>query len=99
MDLTYPINFVGHDEWLDSCYEPKLAHGDVITRDGEVLGTWRVVGFDHKDEYSSGRFEFISNAESVVKFAEDFAMLDVRSSRGLALSNITRAIREWHESE
>ena len=99
MDLIYPINFVGHDEWMDSGYEPKLAQGDVVTRDGEVLGSWRVVDYDHKDEYSSGRFEFILNGESVVKFVEDFAMLDVRTSRGFALSNLTRTIREWHENE
>lgn len=99
MDLIYPINFVGHDRWVASGYEPKLAHGDVITRDGEALGGWRVVDYDHNDEYSSGRFEFILNGEDVVKFAEDFAMLDVRTSRGFALSNLTRAIREWHENE
>jgi hypothetical protein len=84
---------------MDSGYEPKLAHGDVITRDGEVLGSWRVVDYDHKDEYSSGRFEFNLNGEIAVKFAEDFAMLDVRTSRGFALSNLTRTIREWHENE
>lgn len=99
MDLIYPINFVGHDEWKDSGYEPKLAHGDVITRDGEVLGSWRVVDYDHEDEYSSGQFEFLLDGENVVKFAEGFAMLDVRTSRGFALSNLTRTIREWHENE
>lgn len=99
MDLVYPINFVGHDEWMDSGYDPKLSHGDVVTRDGEVLGSWRVVDYDHKDEYSSGRFEFILNGDSAMKFSEDFAMLDVRTSRGFALSNLTRAIREWHENQ
>ena len=99
MDLIYPINFVGHDNWIDSGYEPNLARGDVITRDGEVLGSWRVVDYQHKDEYSSGRFEFILNGESAVKFAVDFTMLDVRTSRGFALSNLTRTIREWHENE
>jgi hypothetical protein len=98
MDLIYPINFVGHDEWMDSGYQTELASGDVITRDGEVLGRWRVVDYDRKDEYSSGRFEFILNREDVVKFTEDFAMLDVRTSRGFALSNLTRTIREWHEN-
>lgn len=99
MDLIYPINFVGHERWIDSGYEPKLAHGDVITRDGEVLGSWRVVDYDYKDDYSSGRFEFILNGQSTVKFIEGFMMLDVRTSRGLALSNLTRTIREWHENE
>lgn len=56
MELTYPINFIGHDEWLQSGYEPSLSHGDVITRDGEVIGSWREVGYDPNDEYSSGAF-------------------------------------------
>jgi len=99
MDLIYPINFVGHNEWLDSGYEPKLAHGDVITRDGEIIGSWRVADYNHEDEYSSGRFEFILNGEDSVKFSEDFEMLDVRTSRGFALLNITRTIKEWHESK
>jgi len=99
MDLIYPINFVGHDEWMESGYALKLAGGDVITRDGEVLGSWRVVDYDHEDEYSSGRFEFILDGEDVVKFVEDFAMLDVRTSRGFALSNLTRTIKEWYEKQ
>ena len=99
MDLNHPINFVGHDEWMDSGFDPKYSHGDVVTRDGEILGSWRVVDYDHEDEYSSGRFEFILDGESAVKFAEDFAILDVRTSRGFALSNLTRTIREWHEDE
>lgn len=99
MDLIYPINFVGHDEWMSSGYELKLAHGDVITRDGQILGSWRVSGFDQEDEYSSGRFEFILYGEDIVKFAEGFAMLDVRTSRGFALSNLTRTIGEWYENQ
>ena len=99
MELTYPINFVGHDEWLNSGYEPKLSQGDVVTRDGEFLGTWRVVDYDHEDEYSCGRFEFVLDAGDVVKFTEDFAMLDIRTSRGFALSQLTRTIREWHEGQ
>ena len=98
MDLIFPINFVGHAEWMDSGYDPKMANGDVITRDGEVVGTWRVVDYDHKDEYSSGRFEFFPTGERVVKFAEGFAMLDVRTSRGLALSNLTRTIKDWNDT-
>ncbi len=99
MELTYPINCLGHDEWLNSGYDRKLAHGDVVTRDGEFLGTWRVVGYDPEDDHSSGRFEFVPDGEQVVKFAEDFAMLDVRTSRGFALSQFSRTIREWHEAK
>lgn len=99
MDYIYPINFVGHDEWLDSGYELKLAQGDVVTRDGEFLGMWRVVDYDQEDEYSSGRIEFIVDGESTVKFTEDFAALDIRTSRGFALSQLTRTIRLWHEEQ
>jgi hypothetical protein len=99
MEYIYPINLVGQDEWLNSGYEPKLAQGDVVTRDGEFLGTWRVVDYDHEDEYSSGQFEFVLDGEDAVKFVETFAMLDVRTSRGFALSQITRTIKEWHDNK
>ena len=98
MELVYPINFVGHDEWMQSGYDPRLSRGDVITRDGEIIGTWRVVGYDPGDECSGGRFEFTASGEDAVKFMEDFAMLDVHISRGLALSTLTRNIREWYEA-
>ena len=98
MDFIYPINFVGHDEWMASGYARELASGDVITRDGEVLGTWRVVEYDPENEYGSGQFEFVKDGQDVAKFVEGFAMLDVRTSRGFALSNLTRTIKEWHEA-
>ena len=97
MELVYSINFVGHDEWMQSGYDPRLSQGDVITRDGEVIGSWRVVGYDPDDECSGGRFEFLAIGEGGAKFTEDFAMLDLRVSRGLALSNLTSTIREWYE--
>ncbi len=99
MDLIYPINFVGHDEWMRSGYELRLAGGDVLTRDGEVLGVWRVVAYDPEDDDEGGQYEFILNGQDVVKFSEEFALLDVRASRGFALSNLTRAIREWQETQ
>lgn len=98
MEYIYPINFAGHDEWMSSGYDPGLSQGDVITRDGEIIGNWRVVGYDPDDEYSSGRFEFTALGEDAVKFTEHFASLDTRMSRGFALSSLTRSIREWHEA-
>ena len=98
MELIYPINFIGHDEWLQSEYAPRLAQGDVITRDGEIIGSWRVVGYDPNDENSSGQFEFTASGEETVKFTQGFAMLGVRMSRGFALSTLTRTIREWYEA-
>ncbi len=98
MELTYPINFIGHDEWMQSGYDPRLSEGEVITRDGEIIGRWRVVGYDPDDEYSAGRFEFLALGEDAAMFQEDFAMLDVRMHRGFALSTLTRTIREWYET-
>ena len=98
MDLIYPINFVGHDEWMKSGYSFDLAGGDVITRDGEVLGSWRVVDYDPEADDEGGRYEFVANGQDAVMFAEAFAFLDYRTSRGLALSTLTRAIKEWHEA-
>ena len=99
MDLIYPINFIGHDEWMASGYALELARGDVITRDGVVLGTWRVVEYDPEDECSSGRFEFVKDGQKIAKFVEGFALLDVRTSRGFALLNLTRAITEWQDAQ
>ena len=99
MDLIYPINFVGHDEWMSSGYALKLAGGDVITRDGEVLGVWRVVADDPEADNEGGRYEFIIDGQDVVKLSEEFAFLDVRGSRGLALLTLARAIREWQETQ
>lgn len=99
MDLIYPVNFPGHDEWMKSGYALDLAGGDVITRDGEVLGSWRVIEYDPEASGESGRYEFSMDGEEVVMFAEEFAFLDYRISRGLALSIITYGIKEWHESQ
>lgn len=99
MDLIYPINFVGHDDWLNAGYSLGLAGGDVITRDGEVLGSWRVVEYDPEDDDKGGRYEFILHGQDVAILAEVFANLDYRGSRGFTLSTLTRAIREWHETQ
>jgi len=99
MDLIYPINFLGHDEWMRSGYSLGLAGGDVITRDGEVLGVWRVVEYDPAADDEGGRYEFILDGQDVVKFFEEFAPLDSRMSRGFALSALTRAIKKWNERQ
>ena len=98
MELTYPINFVGHDEWLKSGYASDLATGKVVTRDGEVLGTWRAVGCDSQAEDEGGRYELFVDGQDAIMFAEGLAALDYRTSRGLALSTVARAIMEWHEA-
>ena len=98
MELIYPINFVGHDEWMASGFSLGLATGDVITRDGEVLGVWRVVAYDPEADDEGGQYEFVINGQVDVKFFEGFASLDIRNSRGFALLSLVRAIREWHEA-
>ncbi|OWV39972.1 hypothetical protein [Mameliella alba] len=98
MNLIYPINFVGHDEWMESGYALDLAQGDVITRDGEVLGTWRVVAYDPNLDTQGGRYEFVADGQERAVLAEAFGVLDSRINRGLALSTLTRAIRDWHET-
>ena len=102
MDLIYPINFVGHDKWMESGYAISLASGDVITCDGEVLGKWRVVDYDPEAEPGvddeGGCYEFIANGQADAMFSEGFASIDYRVSRGLALSKLIRTIRAWHET-
>lgn len=99
MDLIYPINFVGHDEWMESGYALNKAKGDVITLDGEVLGNWSVVAYDPDADNQGGRYEFILDGQDIVKFYEAFGILASRISRGLALSNLTRQIKEWNETQ
>ncbi|WP_306111826.1 MULTISPECIES: hypothetical protein [Roseovarius] len=101
MELNYPINLVGYQEWLDSGFAVSRASGDVITSDGEVLGIWRVAynpeakpGVD--DE--GGCFEFIADGQSAPMFSAGFAILDSRINQGTALSYFTRTIRDWHEA-
>lgn len=96
MELSYPINLVGHDEWMRGDYALHLSEGDVITQDGEVLGRWRVVEYDPNDFDQGGRYEFIKDGEDRAMFSQDFAFLDIRGSRGFALSTLTRSIKEWH---
>ncbi|QIE45822.1 hypothetical protein G5B38_09950 [Pseudohalocynthiibacter aestuariivivens] len=98
MKYTYPINFEGHDDWMESRYAINLACGDVVTRDGEVLGKWRVMSYDPKADDCGGRYEFIKDGQGDVMFSEEFAVLDFRASRGRALADLTRTIKEWHEA-
>ncbi|MCL4065103.1 hypothetical protein M3484_00740 [Pseudomonas sp. GX19020] len=101
MDLTFPINFIGHDEWMDSGYDLDLAGGEVVTRDGEVIGRWRVADYDPNAAYGEedGRYEFIPQGADAAIITEDFLELDSRGSRGFALSTICGAIRDWYNAE
>jgi hypothetical protein len=101
MELPYLINFQGYDDWVGGEYAPSLAQGEVITRDGEIIGTWRVADYhpeaaDDPSLDQSGRYEFIAKGHVTPMFAESFAFLDSRMSRGVALSNISRTIGDWY---
>lgn len=99
MCLIYPINFAGHDEWMKSGYALDRARGDVITRDSDVLGSWRVAEFDLEADDDGGSYEFVLLGRDGALFVEEFAYLDYRTCRGLALSTRTCAIKEWHEAQ
>ena len=99
MDVIYDINLLGHDEWMKSGYAFNLAGGDVITREGEVLGRWRVVDYDPQADDAGGRYEVVLDGQDVVMFSEEFVVLDARTSRGLALSTLSRVIKQWHEAK
>lgn len=86
MELTYPINFIGYGEGKDN--------GDVVTRHGEYIGAWR---FIEDKENESGSFEFIADGETEPLISESVAFLDSGLLTGMALSNIGRSIREWHD--
>ena len=98
MDLIYPINFVGHDKWIESGYAFDLASGEVISSDGEVLGSWRVVDYDPEVDNGSGCYEFIVEGTDAVMFAGEFAFLNYRISRGAALSTLSREIEDWRDA-
>lgn len=97
MDLNYPINLVGHEEWVESGYEPALANGDVITRDGEFIGIWRVADYFLEDDYLDQVYEFIPHSQEAPVLSEVIGPAFSRSAMGMALSAFSDAIREWHD--
>ncbi len=87
MELTYPINLVG--------IENGKASGDVVTRYGEFLGIWRL---REDDKTETGEISFIVDGETEPTFTEGIGILDSGMLTGLAMSNICRAIDDWHEA-
>lgn len=96
--MIYPVNFVGHVEWIKSDYALNIASGVVITREGDVLREWRVGAYDLKADDEGEQYDFIIDGQAGVMFLEEFSFLNFRASRGLALSNLRWTIREWHEA-
>lgn len=100
MTILYPINFFGHDDWMESEYALDQAQGDVVTRDDEFLGTWRVTDYDPaRPDETGGRYEFIPDGQKDVLLYEEFAVLDFRAMRGSALSQLSRTVKEWHADQ
>ncbi|QFT82022.1 hypothetical protein FIU89_15460 [Roseovarius sp. THAF27] len=87
MELTYPINLVG--------FESDVERGDVVTRDGEYLGVWTFI----KDEDNeTGVIHFVADGESEPIFTENIPFLSSGMRTGMAMSDLCRAIRDWHET-
>lgn len=85
MELRYPINLVGADDQAEK--------GDVVTRDGEFLGTW---SFDKNEAEETGTFHFTAFGEAEPMFSEGVAFLTSGMLTGLAMSKLCRSIRDWH---
>jgi hypothetical protein len=88
LELKYPINLMGAEGGAEK--------GDVVTRDGEFLGTW---SFDKNEAEETGVFHFAPCGETEPKFSECVAFLTSGMLTGLAMSNLCRSIRDWHEGQ
>ena len=87
MELTYPINLVG--------FENDVDRGDVLTSDGEYLGVWTFI----KDEDNeTGVLHFVADGESEPMFTENVPVLSSGMRIGMAMSDLCRSIRDWHEA-
>jgi hypothetical protein len=87
MELAYPINLVGFGE--------GLKQGDVLTRDGEYLGVWT---FIEDEDNETGVFDFVADGESEPMFTETVPVLSSGMRTGMAMSDLCRSIRDWHEA-
>jgi hypothetical protein len=88
LELKYPINLMGAEGGAEK--------GDVVTRDGEFLGTW---SFDKDEAEETGVFHFTAFGEAEPTFSEGVAFLTSGMLTGLAMSNLCRSIREWHDGQ
>lgn len=88
MELRYPINLMGAEDGAEN--------GDVVTRDGEFLGTW---SFEKDEAEEIGVFHFTAGGEAEPKFSEGVPFLNSGMLTGLAMSKLCRSIRDWHEGQ
>ena len=88
VELRYPINLMGAEDGAEN--------GDVVTRDGEFLGTW---SFEKDEAEETGMLHFTADGEVEPKFSEGVAFLTSGLLTGLAMSNLCRSIRDWHDGQ
>ena len=88
MELQYPVNLIGIEDDAES--------GEVLTRYGEYLGTWR---FAKDEQEEIGVISFTKNGDAEPIFSEGVPFLDSGMLTGMAMSKLCRAINEWHEAE
>lgn len=88
MELKYPINLVNIDQGATA--------GDVVTRDGEVLGAWSLAN----DVGGEGAIlAFVSDGQSEPIFLERIHFRDSGMHTGLAMSQLCASIRDWHDDQ
>lgn len=88
MELPYPINLMGIDD--------EASDGDVLTREGEYLGTWTLIR-DEPDD--GGVLHFVEDGKSEPLFSEAILILSSGVHFGRAMSNLCASVRRWHESQ
>lgn len=90
MDLVYPINLVG--------FEVTDAGGDVVTRDGEYLGTWSFT-VRQEDGEELGALAFTADGSGESMFMIDVGSIEHTFGVGFALSEMHALIKKWHQSQ
>ncbi len=88
VELRYPINLMGAEDGAEN--------GDVVTRDGEFLGTW---SFDKNEAEETGTFHFTADGEAEPKFSESVPFLTSGMLTGLLFFQADDGIRDWHEGQ
>lgn len=88
MELKYPINLVGMDTGDTT--------GDVVTKHGEFVGTWAL---REDPDTCSGVLTFMEDGGSEPIFSEAIGVVDSGLHRGVAMSQLCAAIRDWHDAE
>jgi hypothetical protein len=90
MELEYPINLVG--------FEVADAAGEVITRDGEYLGTWSfAVRQDNGEDL--GELSFTPDGAIETLFVVDVGSIETSFGIGFALSEMHALIKNWHQTQ